>query len=597
MVGSPVYAPIALPFLQGNPANFVIGQQSFKKGKGATFAGGKTLVSTNANTSRRALQQELGPRARAGKRYLKGQSSASVPFPWAAFADAEVAPGQASILMSQTRSFDRVDPADPAQRAALAAWVPPGMLKAAEAIEALRTDLQAALGDQPPASPSSGPDGSSRRGTRRRSRHRRRQQEQEVVTATNRRDTLYVGENVAYCGACDVDSLSGPRAGACETDCAAVEARMPIPSFDFGQVQFDPVHIVMAAIEAPLPAAAVADAGGAAAVAMDVRDALRLWLRSPVVDLPDAQVAVYAADGQEDGDELVRRWLGEEEEAAAAAGDAAHREATGSSSCSQGRLRLTAAFVVHDAEAAALLRSVAQGGEEQQQMEEQEQQGDSTAAAGAAAAREALVGAVQGALPAANGEQEGDCADMDGTPAVSFQRSLFVPAYDSPEFLQEQQQQQQPGAASNAQPPINSLRLVDPLRPGVPLGAAGMGAQQNVVLGRSYRVELADFPPQASVLVALVPVPSSDPGEAEAGAKADAGATPQPVATLRTDDRGAARALWPVPRRLPPGDYYLQATAVEGRGEEGDSIWGLSQLYKVAARPARRRKLGPVLEV
>lgn len=547
-------------------------------------------MSTNANTSRRALQQELGPRARAGKRYLKGQSSASVPFPWAAFADAEVAPGQASILMSQTRSFDRVDPADPSQRAALAGWVPPGMLKAAEAIEALRTDLQAALGDQPPASPSSGPDGSSHRGTRRRSRHRRRQQkqegEQEVAAATNRRDTLYVGENVAYCGACDVDSLSGPRAGACETDCAAVEARMSISSFDFGQVQFDPVHLVMAAIEAPLPAAAIADAGGGAAVAMDVRDALRLWLRSPVVDLPDAQVAVYAADGQEDGDELVRRWLAEEKEVA----KAAHRGAMGASSCSQERLRLTAAFVVHDAEAAALLRWVVQGWDEQQ-MEEQEQQGGSTAAAGAAAAREALVGAVQGAWPAANGEQEGDCADLDGTPAISFQRSLFVPAYDSPEFLQEQQQQQQPGAASNAQPPINSLRLVDPLRPGVPLGAAGMGAQQNVVLGRSYRMELAGFPPQASVLVALVPVPSSDPGEA------DAGAAPQAVATLRTDDRGAARALWPVPRRLPPGDYYLQAAAGEGQGEEDDSIWGLSQLYKVATRPARRRKLGPVLEL
>ena len=213
------------------------------------------------------------------------------------------------------------------------------------------------------------------------------------------------------------------------------------------------------------------------------------------------------------------------------------------------------------------------------------------------AAHEALLGAVQEALPADDpataGEQEDDCADagdLDTIPAISFQRSLFIPAYDSPDFLQEQQQQQHQQQST----PTNSVRLVDPLRPGVPLGAAGMGAQQNVVLGRSYRVELAGFPPRSSVLVALVPVPSSDSTQAEA-------APPRPVATLMTDDHGAARALWAVPRGLPSGDYYLQATAAaqgQGEGEGGvDSVWGLSQLYKLAARPARRRKLGPVLEL
>ena len=69
-------------------------------------------------------------------------------------------------------------------------------------------------------------------------RHRRRRRLQEetsessaVTPRTSPRSkahsTLYVEEGAGYCGACGVDSLAGPGAASCETDCATVLSKMP----------------------------------------------------------------------------------------------------------------------------------------------------------------------------------------------------------------------------------------------------------------------------------------------------------------------------------------------------------------------------------
>ena len=103
------------------------------------------------------------------------------------------------------------------------------MLEAAQAIQEELVPLMLATANN------SSPPPRHRHGRRRHARRRHLQEETSESSAVTPRtsprskahSTLYVEEGAGYCGACGVDSLAGPGAASCETDCATVLSKMP----------------------------------------------------------------------------------------------------------------------------------------------------------------------------------------------------------------------------------------------------------------------------------------------------------------------------------------------------------------------------------
>lgn len=65
--------------------------------------------------------------------------------------------------------------------------------------------------------------------------HRRRQlQEQaEIAEIMDQDTTVYIGKDTSYCGACNVDSISGPKAKECIVDCQQVAQTSHVQPEDF----------------------------------------------------------------------------------------------------------------------------------------------------------------------------------------------------------------------------------------------------------------------------------------------------------------------------------------------------------------------------
>ena len=121
---------------------------------------------------------------------------------------------------------------------------------------------------------------------------------------------------------------------------------------------------------------------------------------------------------------------------------------------------------------------------------------------------------------------------------------LFVPAYNSPDFLQKSSAWfgQQASSSSTQKQQAASIQLVDPAQPGLPLGG---GVYQDLIVGQTYLLQLTGFPPRSLLSVAVLDATTNKEA-----------ATVQ----LTIDSVGAAEKEWSVPSTFLPGDYYLQVT-------------------------------------
>ena len=490
---SPVYLPAALAHVDGNADNFYVAGHSFTKGKGLTYIDKKTgVVTSNTNNGSAKVHHE---RRRRGKRYLKSMAEA-VPFPWEVEEEASSSSDNSRIFMYKTKTFESND-VSAAAVASIQEWVPAKMLEAADLFQsdAGFTELRQQQKDKPS------------------------------------RNTLYVGEGTDACGVCEVDSVVGPGAQNCETDCgvtvASESSSATGTTFVYEDINFEASHLVLGELTL-----LTSDKEEEEEEDTQLMDGLQLqhhiqhWLRTDA-GLPDVQATVFS-DAHEG---LTSQWL-----------TTASSSVKGTAACPKGRMyRL--AFVAHDTDTADVLEKALREG------------GDPS-----------LVSSIK--------EEEGVC-DV----ATTAGERLVVPAYSSPEFLQasalfgkqqqQQKQQKQQGAAS--------IHLLDPAQPGLPLGG---GLIQDLLVGNTYTLQLTGFPARTPMSVAVLDTTTSK----------EAAAIP-----LTTDSTGAATKAWVVPSTLPPGDYFLQVMRRGGGGGGGgSSVLGFSSMYSVAKKGRRRRKLfGP----
>lgn len=456
--------------------------------------------------------------------------------------------------MYKTKRFETVDFADRKVKEALATWVPDKMLAAAES---LQTEFQALL-DKDGArnlytptldSQDAGVDAAISM-----------IEPAPLLYTTERRSTLYVEEGADACQVCDVDSVVGPGSGLCETTldvCAALSLKRggadePVPAFDYDDINFEPSHIILGTLT-PIttrPTGNETRNGTTSSQlidAMDLRDALRAWLRDDV-GLPGTHVTVYSSSP----DEFTSRWLSEGSDATSASAKRVLHATT--PSCPSPKLHhFTVAFVAHDQGAADMLAQALQ--------EDEDDEG------------QVLPSSIASFLAGVTLPDTAVCI-MGST----LQRRLLVPAYNSHESLQVPSFFQTPIEREKPTSLTSAIRLVDPTRPGLPFAG---GLHQDLVLGKKYSLLLSGFPPVKNVDILVV------------GSSGEMAGTTVESFSLTTNDKGGARYTWAVPPTSPPGDYFLQASE---EGREGGSVspWGFSSVYTVAAKARRRKLYGPI---
>ena len=173
---SPAYTPNAILRVDGNGDQFYISGHTFVKGKGVTYVDKNVMLTSNDNSTKQHGR-------RRGKRYLTSMTKA-LPFPWDVEAQEAGSSESSRVYMYKTNSFETID-----DFPSLKDWVPEKML---EATQLLQTDA-------------------GFRELRQTQKHK-----------PPRRNTLYVGEGTDACDVCEVDSVGGPGAGECATNCEAV---------------------------------------------------------------------------------------------------------------------------------------------------------------------------------------------------------------------------------------------------------------------------------------------------------------------------------------------------------------------------------------
>jgi hypothetical protein len=381
-----------------------------------------------------------------------------------------------------------------------------------------------------------------------------------LLYATERRSTLYVDEGADTCQVCDVDSVVGPGSGLCETTqdaCAALslnrgEAGEPAPAFDYNDINFEPSHIVMGTLTPITTTLAENETGNGTTTfqlieAIDLRDALRAWLRDEV-GLPGTHVTVFSSAP----DEFTSRWLSEDSDVTSAAAKRLLHATT--PSCPSPKLhQFTVVFVAHEQGAADALAQALQ--------EDEDDKG------------QVSLSSIASFLAGVTWPDSVAC-----TVGSTLQRRLLVPAYNSQESLQVPSFFQAPIGRARPKSLTSTIRLVDSARPGLPFAG---GLHQDLVLGKEYNLLLSGFPPLKSVEMLVV------------GAAGEKTGTSVESFFLTTNDKGAATYTWMVPPTLPPGDYFLQA-GEEGREGGMGSPWGFSSVYTVAAKARRRKLYGPI---
>jgi len=159
-----------------------------------------------------------------------------------------------------------------------------------------------------------------------------------------------------------------------------------------------------------------------------------------------------------------------------------------------------------------------------------------------------------------------------GALQLLFDRMLYVPAYNSKGLLDNDQNL--PGGQTSAMGAF-SVALQDPVQPAVPINHAHYGPDNK------YRINLAHFPPSASVGLRLVRVGGAVGLE-----------TSWPLSSVSVDEKGAGGAavvFQPLIHR--EGDYYIKAT------EMASGIYNFSPVFALEKGARRRTLYGPVMNV
>lgn len=224
------------------------------------------------------------------------------------------------------------------------------------------------------------------------------------------------------------------------------------------------------------------------------------------------------------------------------------------------------------------VRAAAREAARRRLQEQVQQAGDDPAVIAAAAAVEAtteaeaaeLGVAVAHYLRAYGGEAEKGVESV----SLSFEKSLYIPAYDAEVFVDDEPLVQDTGKFS--------VELLDPLLPSLPLDHLGYK--------KDYQLTLRNFPADARVQVVALRV--ADEEEEEAGGF---GTLPWrcPLAVLTTDSTGsvvAPRVQIAGPLTCPPGDYQIRATVLKPGVSGGGTLYGVSNLFELS-KEGRKRKL------
>jgi len=370
-------------------------------------------------------------------------------------------------------------------------------------------------------------------------------------------------EHLDYCGVCETELVGGKGLNTCEVEdsCAVLQAGAPAgaqAAFDFGEVAFDPTHIVVAEF-LPTTGAEVEEGG------LDpegLRRALQGYFKvngtsgihvstfSGMSDefftgLADATAPATRArrralrrlrqNGEEGGVEGTDMEDEDEEEQTRQRKKLRRRISTLANAEYPNTHALKAVFVTADtAKAQALATALSdKSSEGYQDMDLYVSD---------------YLNAREGVLIQA----------LDGAVLQQFN----LPAYASLDFTKAFADEV--GSAAGAQ----SVRLVDPANLGMPLSRA--------VVGKEYNVELAGFPQEILLSVSLF-------GRDATGDKQTAAVVKRVVTT---DKKGGAAFAWTVPRGQAKGEYYLKASDMTGK------VFGLSTIFEVDQQ-ARRRLVGP----
>lgn len=160
-------------------------------------------------------------------------------------------------------------------------------------------------------------------------------------------------------------------------------------------------------------------------------------------------------------------------------------------------------------------------------------------------------------------KHEGEALSSVERVEVRFERLLSIPANDAalgsglgafaPEFGEM------------------AVLVTDPTMPREPLGA--------IVYGRTYRLEMEQFPPRTMVRVAALRAPGH-------GQEEDESDRARVLATIWTDEKGAATVpnlRFSSARLFPPGDYEIQALVPRTKA------FGLSHLFTLSQEGPERK--------
>jgi hypothetical protein len=148
-----------------------------------------------------------------------------------------------------------------------------------------------------------------------------------------------------------------------------------------------------------------------------------------------------------------------------------------------------------------------------------------------------------------------------------WEKDVFIPAYNSAGFAKAFEKE------ANAAAGVNSVRLVEEAKEGLPLSHAAYNAE--------YVVQMANFPKDTELTVQLI-------GSQLVNGVAKQTATA--LGTAKTDKDGVASITWTVPADTPAGSYYLKAVDATG------AIFGMSPALDVVGA-ARRKLYGPLVEL
>jgi hypothetical protein len=224
------------------------------------------------------------------------------------------------------------------------------------------------------------------------------------------------------------------------------------------------------------------------------------------------------------------------------------------------------------------VRAAAREAARRRLQEQVQQSGVDPAAVAAAAEAEARAEAEEAGLGVAVAEYlrtyGGVAEETVESVSLSFEKTLYIPAYDAKVFANDDPLVQDMG--------MFSVELLDPLLPFLPLDHLGYK--------KNYQLTLRNFPPNARVQVVALRV--ADEGEEAAGG---VGALPWrcPLAVLTTDTTGsvvAPRIQIAAPLTCPPGDYQIRATVLKPGASVGGILYGASNLFELS-KEGRRRKL------